>query len=185
MLSKSAFKKVHRTGRPGQAIVEFAIVLPILMVLLVGILEVGRMIFIYSVVNNASREAARFGSAVGFGDDGYHKYRYCYGIKQMVVKSAYFIDETDLAVDIRYDKGPNDPIYVDGHGPDNPTEWNLLTQCDAVSGEDTDVTLDDDTVQYRVLVSVSTLYEPLVSLVPISSRTFDSSSARTIIGYVN
>ena len=81
MLSKSALKKIHRTGRHGQAIVEFAIVLPILMVLLVGILEVGRMIFIYSVVNNASREAARYGSAVGFGDDGFHKYRYCDGIR--------------------------------------------------------------------------------------------------------
>ncbi len=185
MLSKTAFKKVHRTH--GQAIVEFAIVLPILLAVLVGILEAGRMMFIYSVVTNASREASRFGSAVGYGDDGFHKYRYCYGIQQMVVKSAYFIEASDLTVDIRYDKGPDDPIYADGHGPDTTAEWNLLTQCNNFSStaEDTDITLDDDSVQYRILVSVSAPYSPMVSLIPFPSRNFDSSSARTILGYVN
>ena len=60
-----------------QAIVEFALVLPILMVMLVGIFEVGRLLFIYTAVTNASREAARFGSALGYDDDGYHKYKDC------------------------------------------------------------------------------------------------------------
>src|SRR5215210_6677124 len=131
MLSKSAFKKVHRTGNPGQAIVEFAIVLPILLVMLFGILEVGRMIFIYSAVTNASREASRYGSAVGLGDDGYHKYRYCAGIKEIVEQSAFLIDPADLDIDIRYDKGQDDA-----------TAWDDLTQCLATSGEDTNVTLD-------------------------------------------
>jgi hypothetical protein len=53
------FKKKHlgRKSIPGlkaQAIVEFAIVQPILMVVLVGILEVGRNIFIYSAATNAT-----------------------------------------------------------------------------------------------------------------------------------
>ena len=165
MLSNLSFKKVHRTGRPGQAIVEFAIVLPILMVLLVGILEVGRMIFIYSAVNNASREASRFGSAVGFDDDGFHKYRHCAGIKEKVEQSAYLLNPANLVIDIRYDKGPNDPVYADGHGPDDATEWSLLTPCDLSSGEDTDVSLVDD-VQYRILVSVSAPYSPSLALFP-------------------
>jgi len=184
MLSKSSLKKAHKTGRHGQAIVEFAIVLPILMVLLVGILEVGRMLFMYAAVSNASREAVRFGSAVGFDDDGFHKYRHCAGIKAMAQRSAFFVSAANLTVDIRYDKGPNDPVYADGHGPDNSTEWNLLTRCDLASGEDTDVSLDDD-VRYRVLVSVAAPYRPMVTLIPISARTFTSSSARTIIGYVS
>ena len=66
-----------------QAIVEFAIVLPILMVVLVGMFEAGRMLYTYAAVNNASREAVRFGSALGYDDDGYHKYRHCDGIRQM------------------------------------------------------------------------------------------------------
>jgi len=52
-------------GYRAQAIVEFAIVLPILMMLLVGILEVGRMIYTYAVVTNASRDAARSPDRLG------------------------------------------------------------------------------------------------------------------------
>src|ERR1043165_3232610 len=64
-------KKPGSRPEGAQAIVEFALVLPILMVMLVGIFEVGRLLFIYTAVTNASREAARFGSALGYDDDGY------------------------------------------------------------------------------------------------------------------
>jgi len=63
------YKSKKLIGSRAQAIVEFAITLPILMALLVGILEVGRMVFIYSAVNNASREASRYASAVGLDTD--------------------------------------------------------------------------------------------------------------------
>jgi Flp pilus assembly protein TadG len=90
-----------------QAIVEFAIVLPILMMLLVGILEVGRMIFIYSAVNNASREAARYGSAVGLADGGaYSKFQYCSEIRNVARRSAFFMTLADSDIDINYDDGP-------------------------------------------------------------------------------
>src|SRR4030095_776329 len=59
MFIKRFFNANKLLQERAQAIVEFAIALPILMALLVGILEVGRMVFIYSAVNNASREAAR------------------------------------------------------------------------------------------------------------------------------
>src|SRR6266498_3229793 len=98
-----------RTQR-AQAIVEFALVLPILMMLLVGIMEVGRFIYIYAAVNNASREAARYGSAIGFDDTGTHlKYQYCDGIRNMARKSAYFMNLSNADIDIEYDTGP-DPI---------------------------------------------------------------------------
>src|SRR5689334_11786940 len=75
---KAPIFRAKHTQR-AQAIVEFAIVLPILMMILVGIFEVGRMLYTYAAVNNASREAARFGSALGFDDNGYHKYKDCVG----------------------------------------------------------------------------------------------------------
>ena len=50
-----------------QALVEFAIVLPLLMLLLYGLLEAGRLLFLYSNVVTASRQAARYGSATGQG----------------------------------------------------------------------------------------------------------------------
>lgn len=54
----------HRvtTGRRsvrGQALVEFALVLPIAVVLLLAVFDVGRVVFIYNGLTNAAREGAR------------------------------------------------------------------------------------------------------------------------------
>ena len=46
----------------GQSLVEFAILLPILMVLFVGVLDLGRMFHAYLTIQNASREGARYGT---------------------------------------------------------------------------------------------------------------------------
>jgi Flp pilus assembly protein TadG len=51
----------------GQALVEIALVLPILLLLLFGIIEFGRILNAYIMVSNASREGARY-SAVGHTD---------------------------------------------------------------------------------------------------------------------
>ena len=48
----------ERTSR-GQALVEFALVLPLLILLLVGIFDFGRAIYAFNTVNNAAREAVR------------------------------------------------------------------------------------------------------------------------------
>lgn len=46
--------------RKGQALVESAIIFPILVFLLVGVLELGWVLRAYLILSNASREAARF-----------------------------------------------------------------------------------------------------------------------------
>ena len=49
-----------RAGRPrGQALVEFALVFPVLILILLGIFEVGRAVFAYNTIGNAAREGAR------------------------------------------------------------------------------------------------------------------------------
>ena len=139
------------------------------------------MIFFYSAVTNSSREAVRYGSALGYDDTGLHKYRNCAGIKKMAQRSAFFLDSTKLTVDVRYDKGPNDPLYTDGHGPDTDAEWNLLRVCDATTGEDPNIIVSP---KERVLVKVTAQYSPYTKLVPWGPRAFVSSSARTILGFV-
>ncbi len=52
-----------RRGRRGTAAVEFAIVLPLLLILVMGILEVGRMLDVQQIMTNAVREGARHGAA--------------------------------------------------------------------------------------------------------------------------
>jgi Flp pilus assembly protein TadG len=47
-------------GQEGSAAVEFAIVLPVLMLLIVGGLDTGHMFYIDHLITNASREGARY-----------------------------------------------------------------------------------------------------------------------------
>jgi Flp pilus assembly protein TadG len=148
----------------GQAIVEFAIALPILLILMVGILEVGRAIFIYSAVTNASREAVRYASAVGLDDSGNNKYQYCDGIRNTARKSAYFLALADGDIVIEYDDGPGTSVSDTCDG----TVDNLIT---ADPGD-------------RVRVIVTAQYDPMLDLIPISSQTITSSSSRTIFGIV-
>ena len=45
-----------------QGMVEFALILPLLLLVVFGIIELGRLLVIYSSVGTASREAARYAS---------------------------------------------------------------------------------------------------------------------------
>ena len=47
-------------SRRGVAAVEFAVVLPVLLLFLLGIVEVGRLVMVAQLATNGSREAARY-----------------------------------------------------------------------------------------------------------------------------
>lgn len=49
-----------RSRRRGQALVEFALVVPFFFLLLFGIIEAGRFIFYYESLSHATREGARY-----------------------------------------------------------------------------------------------------------------------------
>ena len=155
-------------GARGQAIVEFALVLMVLMVVLVGILEVGRLMFMYAAVNNASREAARYASAIGRDtnpDNGVtaEKYRFCEMIQKMAQRSAFFTTPT---ITISYDHGPGTTAF---------------DTCDG--SVDTGVAINSGTNLDRVYITVSANYSPMLNLIPIGSRTLTSVSARSILGF--
>ena len=50
---------VAKRAERGQSMVEFALVLPLLVVLLLGILDFGRAIFMYNSLSQAARDIAR------------------------------------------------------------------------------------------------------------------------------
>lgn len=54
-------------GEGGQSLVEFALVLPVLLLLLLGIIDFGRVLSAYYVVDHAARDAVRYAS-VGASD---------------------------------------------------------------------------------------------------------------------
>lgn len=50
---------VGRSRQRGQSLVEFALVIPIIVLLIVAFVEVGRAVFAYNTIANAARQAAR------------------------------------------------------------------------------------------------------------------------------
>ena len=59
-----------RSNRRGAALVEFAIVSPLLFLLVFGMIEYGRMIMVQQIITNASREGARLGVLDGSTTSG-------------------------------------------------------------------------------------------------------------------
>jgi Flp pilus assembly protein TadG len=59
-----------RTGRRGQSMVEFALILPVMLLLLAAAIDLGRLFYAYVAVENAAKEGAFFGARNPLCDDG-------------------------------------------------------------------------------------------------------------------
>ena len=62
---------MHRQRRTGQTLAEFAITLPILLLLLFGIIEFGRIFQAWVTLQNSARAAARYATTGTYDDDRY------------------------------------------------------------------------------------------------------------------
>ena len=144
-----------------QTMIEFALVFPVLLLLLYGIIEFGRLLFIYTSVTTSSREAARYGSAVG-NTGGIPRYLDCAGILGAGRRSAILTPLDAGNITISYDHGPSVPWY-----PSSIT-------CATASNEK--FVLGD-----RIVVDVSVQYTPLMPLVNFASFPISSTTARTIL----
>jgi hypothetical protein len=159
-------KTLFRAKR-AQAMVEFMLVLPILLLLLYGIIEVGRLIFIFASVANASRQAARYGSASGEINNKTF-YQDCDGIRAVANESAFII--TFDEINITYDRGINPDgtsIPIEGIDPD-PSVDSCPIEVPVRNGD-------------RIIVQVKTIYEPIVTLLPVDPMEVVSASARTFL----
>jgi len=146
--------------------------LPILLMLLYGMLEVGRLIFILSATANASRQAARYGSGSGdiSGDSNdVSFYQDCDGIRKVANESA-FITTFDQ-INITYDRGlypDGNQIPITGINPD-PSVDSCPIGKDTIRNGD------------RIIVQVRTKYEPIISFIPIQPLEIVSASARSFL----
>lgn len=146
-----------------QAIMEFTLALPILLLLVYGVLETGRLLFIYSSTITAAREAARYGSATGDSPNGMPYYNDCDGITAAAQKTGFI--NTFESINISYDKG------LDSTG--NPV--SPIANCGSLTPVNGD----------RVVVEVTTQWEPIVPLVPLKAFTIKSQSERTIFASIS
>lgn len=62
MLIRNRNTSKCESRRRGAAMVEFAVVAPVFLILITGIIELGRAIVVQQLLTNASREGARIGS---------------------------------------------------------------------------------------------------------------------------
>jgi Flp pilus assembly protein TadG len=160
------------TGRSrGQTIVEFALILPVLLLILYGLLETGRLIFVYSIVVTASREAVRYGSATGLNvGGGVLRYNDCAGIRAAAQNVDFLDTFADANITITYDRGPSTADYATcpvGAATGGPTTTQIAL-----------------TPLTRIKVQISGTFSPLTAIVPLNPLTITSSNARTIIGGV-
>jgi hypothetical protein len=165
-------KSTYRKKEKAQGMVEFALTLPILLMLFFGIIEFGRLLFVYSATTTAAREAARYGSAAG--DDASATpnpvpyYRNCTGIEDAGLRIGGIAGLQRGNIEIYYDD--------DDDGLQNLSSIGSLPPC----GSALPIDLGD-----RLVVRVTVNFQPIVPLVNLNSFDITSISVRTILERVD
>ena len=156
MKTCSRKQPVKTTRSKGQGLVELSLAFPILIVLLLGVIEVGRLIYIYSAVTTASREATRYGFSLGDNGWGIPRYQDCDGILEAAKAPTSIAGIEAANIEISYDSGPGTEIL------------SLCPLSSVVSG-------------YRIVIRVTSTYQPITPLVQLPEIQISSTSKRTIL----
>lgn len=133
--------------------------LPVLLLCILGVFEFGRLLVMYSMVSNAARDAARYGSVTGI-QSGIPQYSDCEGIRNLVKRgtsSLFHLPDSDIS--IGYDHGDL-PVYaecVKGVEPNPP------------------LSIGD-----RIVVSITTTYTTITPI-NLPSLPVSFSSARPLL----
>lgn len=144
-------------NRKGQGMVEFALVIPLLLLLLLMIVELGHMLFFYISVYSAAREGARYGAAVD-DSDGTAKFADQVGIRDAAQRIAFIAGLADDQIDIQYD-------------------------CGVPSARTTGIP-NCTTGMLRVAVTVDATYESIVPIPAVPDFQVASTVVRTVVNNV-
>jgi len=158
-----------RKKTTAQAMVEFALVLPILLLVVYGLIETGRLIFIYASVVTASREAARYGSASGLNAAGtVPRYQDCAGIRAAAKNVGFLNTFTDPDIKITYDRDLGSTaiagITSSLPGADTCFPAGYVPQ----NGD-------------RIVVQVTTMFRPMILVGTFSQFPITITTARTLL----
>ena len=151
-----------RRSETGATLVEFAILLPVFILLVFGIVDWSRYMIGQNSVNSVARESARYGSAVGDNGSGTPLYVDCDGIRDAGYAAAHTIGIRRSDIVVEYDDGTGGSI---GSCPDGGTfDAALISEGD------------------RVIVTVSAPFPFVTPLIGdfFGPTTLTSSDKRTI-----
>jgi hypothetical protein len=176
--------------KKAQAMAEFALALPILLMIIYGVIETGRAVFMYAAVNNASREAARFGSSDCNEPDCTPQYQNCAAIRDRARATGFLLNLPDDQIIIQYDDGLcTTDAKTNGLCSCTPDDVlnNVCSQVDPIPYHDSDNTCDgavdgsiDPVAGGRILVTVTHPYSMIIPILPFTFTDFTITSARTI-----
>lgn len=148
----------------GATVVEFAVVAPLLFLLLFGVIEFARVIGTYTSVTAAAREGARYATAMGESpySPGVPRYLDCAGIKEAAKAKSVLVDLDDSDIEVSWDTGP-------GSSPHHTCDMGNPDSGDVDSG-------------HRVVVQISTEFSspiPLISNI-LGTLNVKSEQRRTV-----
>lgn len=146
----------------GAALIEAALVVPLLLLLLFGLVEFGRYVGMTSTVTNASREATRYASGTGPGSGADPRYADCDGMRAAAQEFGVIGQPNNGQITLEYDEGPGTPVFLICSG-------SAVAPSSIESGD-------------RIIATVSVPYQPIAPLVGqfLGPSTITVQTIRTI-----
>lgn len=146
----------------GATLVEFAIMLPLFLLLIFGIVDWSRYMIGQNSINSVARESARYGSAVGDNGSGTPYFADCTGIRDAGYVAAHTISVNRADITVEYDDGAGGSVATCPDG--SAVDPALISSGD------------------RVIVTVSAPFSFVTPLVGdfFGPTTLTSSDKRTI-----
>jgi hypothetical protein len=142
----------RRRGSPrGQSLLEFALILPLLITIIIAGIDLARYATIHTAAESASREATRYGSATAVVG-GTPRYINCAEIRKAAKNAAANLPLTDPDIAIKYERWDSTAT---------PPDWVEISGVCPPAGGDADIARMD-----RIIVTVTTRFTPTVSLLP-------------------
>lgn len=159
------WKKKIKNKQYGQAMVEFALTLPIFLLAVLGVIEMSRFFLVYSSVYTASREASRFASSTDLSTSSIPHYKDCNGIRQVAIETGFFSGIVADQITINIEDVPG----------------NVVASCR--EGDSIPHTSSGDPYEFdfanRVLVEITATFQPITPVIP--SIPVVASNGRTIL----
>ncbi len=147
----------------GQAMAEFALTIPVFLLLIFGVIELSRYFLVYSSIFTATREATRYGSSVG--DESLPNYQNCEMIAETAVRMGNFGGVQSNDISIYYETEPGTWVADCDPAVENSKRYKPK--------------LGD-----RIVVEISTDFDSMLDIVP--DMTVNASNGRTImLGVIN
>ena len=169
-----SWRRIPAAAHRGQALVEFALVIPVFLLMLFGVVDAGRYVYMTSVLSQAAREGARLAAVeaswIGSADPS------CGSVGGPVCPSntaALTADATAAANRMVAPFGPISSLYIscDPVGSAPTGAWTSGTVCDTNSGA------TRNAVSVRVLLT----FTPLTPVIGQIMGTITASGSATMV----